>query len=115
VPGQAARCATSPGRVAACVGSTDRPSGTCSSLTVHDRGDVVTVDDLLAAVEAMGGRLDEDAPRKQVADAIRWEIAKGRVRRAGWGRYAPGHVPRSTVRYMRRRLTDWTAFEAADG
>ena len=84
-------------------------------LTVLDRGDVVTVDDLLAAVEAMGGRLDEDAPRKQVADAIRWEIAKGRVRRAGWGRYAPGHVPRSTVRYMRRRLSEWIAFGTAPG
>jgi hypothetical protein len=33
---------------------------------------------------------------KAVSDALRWEIARGRVRRSGRGLYAPGFIPHST-------------------
>jgi hypothetical protein len=78
-------------------------------LTLLERGEVLTVGELVDALEAAGARLDEDGPRKQVADAIRWEVAKGRVRRVGWGRYAPGTVPRATQWFMRKRVDDLLA------
>jgi hypothetical protein len=82
-------------------------------LTLLDRREVLTVPELVAAVEAAGGRLDEDRPGKQVADALRWEVTKGRVRRAGRGRYTAGHVPRSTQWYFRRRVAEWQAWSGA--
>jgi hypothetical protein len=75
-------------------------------LALVDDGCERSVSELVEVVVAAGGRLDEDAPRKQVADAIRWEIRRGRVRRTGWGRYAAGSVPRSTVWFMRRRCAE---------
>jgi hypothetical protein len=59
-----------------------------------------TVDELVSAVRGagfeMGGR-----PSKAVSDALRWEIARGRVVRLGRGRYGPGTVPRSTRYWIR--------------
>lgn len=39
---------------------------------------------------------------KTVSDSLRWEIAKGRVRRTGRGVYAYGTAPRSTLRRINR-------------
>ncbi|UGT92403.1 hypothetical protein [Mycobacterium ostraviense] len=33
---------------------------------------------------------------KAISDALRWEIACGRVRRLGRGRYGPSYIPRDT-------------------
>jgi hypothetical protein len=35
-------------------------------------------------------------PPKAVSDALRWEIARGRVRRLGRGVYAVAYIPHST-------------------
>jgi hypothetical protein len=43
---------------------------------------------------------------KDISDALRWEMARGRVHRRGRGVYVAGHVPRQTVWRMRRRLAD---------
>ena len=53
---------------------------------LHDQGLVV------------GGR-----PSKTVSDALRWEVAHGRVVRLGRGLYGPGRMPRSTRAWIRRR------------
>ncbi|WP_074390728.1 hypothetical protein [Hoyosella altamirensis] len=49
---------------------------------------------------------------KNISDALRWEVGKGRVRRRGRGLYGPGSMPRQTesrirdrVRGMRERAT----------
>jgi hypothetical protein len=46
----------------------------------------------------VGGR-----PSKTVSDALRWEVAHGRVVRLGRGLYGPGRMPRSTRAWIRRR------------
>lgn len=48
-------------------------------------------------------------PSKRVSDALRWEIARGRVLRTGWGRYAPGTAPRQTRAWIRDRVHLLTA------
>lgn len=48
-------------------------------------------------------------PSKQVSDALRWEIAHGRVHRTGWGRYEPGTAPRQTRAWIRDRVHTLTA------
>lgn len=40
---------------------------------------------------------------KTLSDALRWEVAHGRVRRVGRGMYRLGAVPRSTRWWIRRR------------
>ena len=45
-----------------------------------------------------------------LADAVRWEIRRGRVQRVGWGVYRIGHVPESTMRRAQRRM--WAALDA---
>jgi hypothetical protein len=60
------------------------------------------VAEILALLHAeglvVGGR-----PSKTVSDALRWEVAHGRVVRLGRGLYGPGHLPRSTRAWIRRR------------
>jgi hypothetical protein len=43
-------------------------------------------------------------PGKAVSDALRWEVARGRVRRLGRGIYGPGVVAKSTKHRMRARV-----------
>ncbi len=43
---------------------------------------------------------------KDVSDALRWEVARGRVRRVARGVYAVGRLPRQTAWRMRRRLAE---------
>ena len=47
---------------------------------------------------AVGGR-----PSKAISDALRWEMAHGRVRRLGRGRYGPGWMPRGTEHRIHNR------------
>lgn len=76
----------------------------------------MTVRELLAALEAadlrIGGR-----PSKTVSDALRWEIRRGRVRRAARSTYVTDRIPPSTVRFIRGWLTDqdivWEHYGAA--
>lgn len=62
-----------------------------------------TVAELTAAVGATG-RVLSGRPSKVVSDALRWEIAHGRVVRLGRGRYGPGRMPRQTRAWIRDRV-----------
>jgi hypothetical protein len=46
---------------------------------------------------------------KSVSDALRWEIARGRVNRLGRGRYGPGQMPRCTEYRIHRRVLELRA------
>jgi len=41
---------------------------------------------------------------KSVSDALRWEIARGRVHRLGRGRYGPAWMPRGTQYRIHKRV-----------
>jgi hypothetical protein len=43
-------------------------------------------------------------PSKAVSDALRWEIAHGRVRRLDRGLYGPGYMPRGTEYRIHQRV-----------
>ncbi len=66
------------------------------------------VDDLRAAGFAL-----DDAPSRMVSNLLRTEVARGRVRRVGWGRYGPGTIPGSTRRRIRTRARAARAGAAA--
>jgi hypothetical protein len=63
-----------------------------------------SVDQILEDLEAYGFRPDSDRPGKALADAVRWEIRRGRIERVGWGVYRLGHAPESTMRRARQRM-----------
>ena len=43
-------------------------------------------------------------PSKVISDALRWEIARGRVRKIARGVYEYATAPRSTLRFIRQRV-----------
>lgn len=43
-------------------------------------------------------------PSKAISDALRWEVAHGRVCRSGRGRYRTGYIPRSTEHRIWKRV-----------
>lgn len=59
--------------------------------------------ELAAAIESRGLVIRGDKPNKTVADALRWEVAKGRVDKPGRGRFQAGRMPRSTKSWIRGR------------
>lgn len=61
------------------------------------------VAELTAALDRAGFVL-RGRPTKVVSDALRWEIARGRVIRQGWGTYGPGRIPSSTSSRIRHRI-----------
>jgi hypothetical protein len=63
----------------------------------------MTTSELVAAVDAQGMPIP-GRPSKTVADALRWEIRKGRVVRFRRASYGLGQIPESTVRYMRQQI-----------
>jgi len=79
------------------------------TLAIRAAGGPVSVAELVALVEQAGFRLS-GRPSKTVSDAVRWEVRKRRVVRAGRARYAPGTMPRSTAWWMR----DWVRRRALD-
>jgi hypothetical protein len=46
----------------------------------------------------------EGRASKVIPDAMRWEVRRGRVRRAGRGRYVLGHLAKSTRHWMRKSV-----------
>lgn len=82
------------------------------TLTVHAAPRALTVDDLVAAVRAVGLQLD-GRPSKVISDSLRWEIRRQRVVRVGRSLYAPGVLPRSTRSFMRLHLREALARERA--
>lgn len=65
-------------------------------LTVHELTERIERDGFTLA--GRGG--------KTVADAIRWEVGKQRVRKVGRGLYRPGYIADTTEKRMRTRI-DW--------
>ena len=81
--------------------------------TLLEAGTTLSVRELLRRVEA-AGFVVSGRPSKTVADALRWEIARGRVVRVGRGLYRAGVVPRQTKSRIRRRVVTLRAGIAAD-
>jgi hypothetical protein len=71
------------------------------TIALHDAGHVMTIDDLVRALDASGLALGR-APGKAVSDALRWEIRKHRVVRVERGSYRSVRLARSTKAWMRR-------------
>ena len=67
-------------------------------------GRPMEVADLERAVAAAGFRAGSGRPSKEISDALRWEVARGRAVRVGRGRYAAGYVAGVTKHRMRRRI-----------
>ena len=108
------RCDASAGRAVPIGGQALRYA---LSLALLDAGEL-TVPQLVQRVEAAGYVIDGRAS-KSVSDALRWEVDHARVVRVGRGRYRTGRIPRSTVRWMQRRLDERRAaaiawFDAGD-
>ncbi len=61
-----------------------------------------TIPDLLEALDYYNFGIVGN-PSKTVSDALRWEVARGRVRRRRRGLYGPGAMPRSTEDRIRKR------------
>ena len=62
-----------------------------------------TVADLIDALDFQGFEI-LGRPSKSVSDALRWEIAHGRVRRLARGRYGPASMPRATESRIHLRV-----------
>jgi hypothetical protein len=67
------------------------------------RGQPMALRDLDREVRA-AGFTPPGRPGKAIADALRWEVRRGRVRRVGPGRYAAGVIAKSTGHRMRARV-----------
>ncbi len=76
------------------------------TLTLRDAGRPLTVRELAAHCEHTGV-VFEGRASKIVSDSLRWEMARGRVRRLSRGVYCVGRIPGSTLRFIRRR---WAEF-----
>ena len=71
-------------------------------LQLRSMGRPMTVRELCRGLDRLGVRTPTRAG-KDVSDALRWEVARGRVHRAGRGTYRLGHLARSTAWRMRQR------------
>lgn len=71
-------------------------------LALLDSDRPLTVPQLVAAVERRGFSF-AGRPGKEVSDALRWEVRRGRVWRASRGQYAAGSVAKSSRHDLRRR------------
>lgn len=72
------------------------------TLYLHQHGPA-TVAELINALEYQNFEIS-GRPSKAVSDALRWEMAHGRVARTGRGRYRPLEMPRSTEHRIHRRV-----------
>jgi hypothetical protein len=79
------------------------------SLHLIDAGSPQTVRQLVAAIEAKGYVIGGRAS-KTMSDTLRTEVRRGRVIRVSRGRYAAGRTPRSTVWWMRKRISELVDF-----
>lgn len=48
-------------------------------------------------------------PAKSIADALRWEVRRGRLRRLRRGLYCPAEMPRTTEQRIHRRALELRA------
>jgi hypothetical protein len=64
-----------------------------------------TIQELVDALDWHGFGVSGRAS-KAISDALRWEMARGRVRRMGRGRYGPLDMPRGTEYRIRQRVLD---------
>jgi hypothetical protein len=62
-----------------------------------------TVADLIDALDCQGFEI-AGRPSKSVSDALRWEMAHGRVCRLKRGRYGPLEMPRATEYRIHKRV-----------
>ncbi|HEX9766000.1 MAG TPA: hypothetical protein VGA36_04495 [Nitriliruptorales bacterium] len=73
------------------------------TLAILDHGGPITVGQLCNQLARRGvntpGRLSKD-----ISDALRWEIDRGRVRRTARSTYTTGHLAHQTVWRMRNRF-----------
>ena len=69
-----------------------------ATLVVLDRrrGEPCTISEILGGLAGLGVRPGSARPRKELADAMRWEVARGRVERVALGVYEIGYLPRTT-------------------
>jgi hypothetical protein len=73
-------------------------------LVLLDAGRPMTLGAMTSAAERRGFAFGSAAPGKEAADALRWEVARGRVVRVGRGVYAAGTVAKVTKHRMRARV-----------
>lgn len=70
------------------------------TLTLLDADRPLGVADLAVAL-AQQGRTTPGRTGKDISDALRWEVRRGRAVRLGRNRYVAGEIPRSTIHWMR--------------
>ncbi len=80
-----------------------RPLRYLACLALRQAGRSMTLPELVEAIQSQGFNIAGSA-NKVVADALRWEVRKGRVVRAGRGRYRFGQMPRSTEWWMKNQI-----------
>ncbi len=68
-----------------------------------ETGRPMTAMELAAAIQDRGLTIGAAKPNKAVSDALRWEVAKGRVVKPGRGVFVAGRMPRSTKSWIRGR------------
>ncbi|MEM9650516.1 MAG: hypothetical protein AAGA65_00380 [Actinomycetota bacterium] len=82
---------------------------------IRRRG-TMTVAEMVTALAAEGHNIP-GRPSKVISDALRWEIARGRVKRIGRGVYCAGRTPRTTARrihLLAARSRAWLAATTRD-
>lgn len=62
-----------------------------------------SIGELAAELDSRGFSV-QGRPSKAISDALRWERERGRVFRAGRGRYRPASMPRSTEYRIHHRV-----------
>ncbi len=89
------------------VGSLDRLGGLWLRyelcIVLHEARRSLTVAEIVGRIEADGFTIGPNA-HKVVADALRWEVRRGRARRVRRGVYGTGRLPRSSESKMRAAL-----------
>ncbi|HKJ55189.1 MAG TPA: hypothetical protein VJ978_04315 [Nitriliruptoraceae bacterium] len=82
-------------------------------LALRDAGSRLTVAELVDVLRREGC-VTQGRASKDISDALRWEVGRGRVRRVARSTYVLGHLPRQTAWRMRRRLDDHCAIPGLD-
>lgn len=67
-------------------------------------GGPLTVTELVRTLERDGFSFGDRRASKEVSDALRWEIGRGRVVRLRRGVYVAGHMPKQTRSRIRQRV-----------
>lgn len=65
-----------------------------------ESGRPMTAMELAATIQARGLAIRALKPNKAVSDALRWEVAKGRVVKPARGVFVAGRMPRSTKSWI---------------